>query len=248
MRIAVAGGTGVAGARTVQALGTGGHEAVVLARSTGVDIATGAGLTAALEGVDAVVDATSIQTVSARRASAFFESTARNLARAAREAGVPHLVALSIIGIDRVPGGYYEGKLRQEEVLGESDVPVSIVRATQFHEFAAQYLDRVRGRLVVVPRWPVQPVAAAEVGRLLARVATGAPVGRVELAGPRVERMADMVRQVADRRAPRRRVVELRIPGRAGRAMARGGNLPLTDGELGRQTFADWLRSTDRSD
>jgi len=37
-------------------------------------------------------------------------------------------VALSIIGIDRVRFGYYQGKLRQEAVLAESPVPVSILQ------------------------------------------------------------------------------------------------------------------------
>ena len=40
MRIAVIGGTGLVGGHAVQALGRAGHEAVVVARSRGVDLTT----------------------------------------------------------------------------------------------------------------------------------------------------------------------------------------------------------------
>jgi nucleoside-diphosphate-sugar epimerase len=48
MKIAVAGGTGVAGRPTVEALRALGHEPVVIARSTGVDLVSGTGLADAL--------------------------------------------------------------------------------------------------------------------------------------------------------------------------------------------------------
>src|ERR1035441_5817203 len=122
--------------------------------------------------------------------------------RTAAVAGVRHIVALSIIGIDRVPYGYYQGKLRQEKVLQESPVPVSILRAAQFHEFPGQYLAKLPGPVVIVPRWRAQPVAAREVGAALARIAAGDPVAMSELAGPREEIMADMIRQAARPRLP----------------------------------------------
>ena len=252
MKIAVAGGTGVAGRATVAALRAAGHEPVVLARSTGADLVSGAGLAEGLTGMDAVIDTTNITTMSARAAIGFFEATARHLTRAAGQAGVGHVVVLSIIGIDRVPYSYYRGKLRQEEVLGDSPVPVSILRTAQFHEFPGQYLARSTGRFVVVPKMRTQPVAVREAGAALARIAAGPPVPRSELAGPREEALADMVRQVVRARGERRRVIEVRVPGAAGRAMAAGGGLP--EGTLpygtelrGTQTFADWLREQQAS-
>ena len=241
MKVAVAGGTGVAGRWTVEALRADGHEAVVIARSAGVDVVTGNGLDAALAGVDAVIDATNVASSGRRASSEFFEATARTLMRTAEVAGVRHIVALSIIGIERVPYGYYQGKLRQEEVLAESPVPVSILRAAQFHEFPGQYLATMRGPVVIVPRWRAQPVAAREVGAALARIAVGDPVAMSELAGPREEIMADMIRQVARARGDRRLVVSVRLPGAAGKAMAAGGGLPDRPGLRGRQTFADWV-------
>jgi uncharacterized protein YbjT (DUF2867 family) len=241
MKIAVAGGTGVAGRWAVEAVRGDGHEAIVIARSAGADLVTGVGLEAALAGVDAVIDATNTTSSGRRASSEFFEATARTLMRTAALAGVRHIVALSIIGIDRVPYGYYQGKLRQEQVLAESPVPVSILRAAQFHEFAGQYLATMPGPVVLVPRWRAQPVAAREVGAALARIAVGDPVAMSELAGPREEIMADMIRQVVRARGDRRLVVSVRVPGAAGKAMAAGGGLPDRPGLRGTRTFADWV-------
>ena len=241
MKVTVIGGTGVAGRWTAQALRAQGHEAIVAARSAGVDLVTGDGLDAALAGADAVIDTTNVASSRAQASREFFEATSRTLMRAAQQAGVRHIVALSIIGIDRVPFGYYQGKLRQEEVLRESRVPVSILRAAQFHEFPEQYLARWAGPLVVVPRWRTQPAAAREVGTALARLATGVPVPMSEFAGPREELMADLLRQVIHARGARRLVTAVRLPGAAGRAMADGGSLPAGPGARGTQAFADWL-------
>jgi uncharacterized protein YbjT (DUF2867 family) len=241
MKIAVAGGTGVAGRWTVDALRAGGHETIVIARSTGADLVTGDGVTAALTGVDAVIDTTNLGSTGRRASIEFFEATARTLMRTAVTAGVRHIVTLSIIGIDRVPFGYYQGKLRQEQVLQDSPVPVSIVRAAQFHEFAGLYLAKVPGPVVIVPRWRAQPVAAREVGSALARIAVGDPVTMSELAGPREEIMADMIRQVVRARGHRRLVVSARMPGGAGKALAAGGSLPAGPGLRGTQTFTDWV-------
>jgi uncharacterized protein YbjT (DUF2867 family) len=241
MKIAVAGGTGVAGRWTIEALRADGHEVTVIARSAGTDLVTGDGLDAALAGVDAVIDATNVASSGKRASSEFFGATARTLTRTAAAAGVRHIVALSIIGIDQVPYGYYQGKLLQEKVLQESPVPVSILRAAQFHEFPGQYLDKLPGPVVIVPRWRAQPVAAREVGAALARIAAGDPVAMAELAGPREEIMSDMIRQVVRARGNRRLVVSVRLPGATGKAMAAGGGLPGRPGLRGTQTFADWV-------
>ncbi len=151
----------------------------------------------------------------------------RNLLTSGRAAGVRHFVALSIVGIDRVDYGYYRGKRVQEQLLLAEDRPSSVLRATQFLEFAAQLLDRMRGPVVFVPRMRMQPVAAREVGEKLAEIAVGEPMGRApDLAGPREELLIDMVRQVLKARSQRRLVVPMRLPGSVGRQLAGGGLLP----------------------
>jgi uncharacterized protein YbjT (DUF2867 family) len=238
MRIAVAGGTGVVGRHVVDVARERGHDVVVLSRSGGVDLTTGAGLAERLAGVDAVVDVTSVATQKRADAEAFFGGVTRNL----QAAGVPHVVALSIVGIDDVDTGYYAGKRLQERLLADGQVPWSVLRATQFHEFAEQALHFVRvGRFSLVPRMRSQPVAAREVGAALVDLAERGPSGRVpDLAGPEVHDMADLARRVAD---GDRRVVAVRVPGAAGRAMRSGGLLPAGDGPRGSITFDAWLAS-----
>jgi hypothetical protein len=50
-----------------------------------------------------------------------------------------------------------------------------------------------------------------------------------------------MMRRLAEARGERRRILSLRVPGAAGKALAAGGMLPGLDGLRGRQTFAQWL-------
>lgn len=243
MRIAVAGGTGVVGRRVVDAVRADGHEAVVLSRSTGVDLTTGAGLDAALDGADAVVDTSNVSTLSADASVRFFRAATGNLVAAAARAGTRHLVLLSIVGIDRMPHDYYAGKLAQEQVVEAAAVPWTILRATQFHEFAAQLYERARiGPLHVAPRARVQPVAAREVGAHLAAVAAGAAQGRAaDLAGPREERLDDMVKAYARRTGHRGWIPSVSLPGAQMKGMRAGLALPGDGATLGSRTFQDWL-------
>ena len=246
MRIAVAGATGVVGRLVVEEIRRREHEPVTVARSLGVDVLSGQGLAEALTGVDVVIDVLSTETMYAAKAIEFFATTSAHLLRAGHEAGVRHHVALSIVGIDRVPLGYYQGKLRQEEVVAAGPVPWTILRATQFHEFALQRLDAVRDRLVAfVPSMLSQPIAAVEVAAALVALAAGSPAGASpDLAGPEPRQMVPMARAIA--RADRRRqlVLPIRIPGSAGRAMREGALLPQADGPRGRETFEAWLART----
>ncbi|WP_078535450.1 SDR family oxidoreductase, partial [Streptomyces pristinaespiralis] len=197
MRVAVAGGTGLAGRHVVGELRAAGHEPVVLARSKGVDVTTGQGLAEALAGVEAVIDVTNAATLSRRKAVAFFEAASRHLLAAGERAGVRHHVVLSIVGIERVGHGYYQGKIRQEQVVAGGPVPWTVLRTTQFHEFADQLLDGMPGPLAVIPRMRVQPVGVREVARALTGLAEGPAQGMApELAGPREGWLLDMVRRL----------------------------------------------------
>jgi uncharacterized protein YbjT (DUF2867 family) len=243
MRIAVAGGTGAVGRHVVEAARRRGHEPVVLSRSAGVDLEAGTGVAEALAGAGAVIDVASVTATSAARSTAFFEAVTRHLLAAESAAGVGHHVALSIIGVPAAPYGYYAGKARQEELVQESAGGWTILRAAQFHEFAAQMVDRGRvGPVVVCPGMRCRPIAAAEVAEALVEIAEGAPRGvDRELAGPREESMPDLVRRwlhAAGRRTP---VLAVPVPGGFGRALRDGSLLPGPGAVLGSQTFDAWL-------
>jgi uncharacterized protein YbjT (DUF2867 family) len=218
-----------------------GHEAVVLARSTGVDLTSGAGVDRALAGSDAIIDVTNLNTTSRARSIAFFETVTTTLLRAAERAGVRHHVVLSIVGCDRVGLGYYAGKRRQEELVLTGN-RATVQRATQFHEFAEQLLARAAGPFAPVPTMLSRPVAAREVAELLVEVAAGPPLGIApELAGPEEKQMVAMARLVAKARGPRKLVVPLPVPGAVGHQLRHGGLLPTGPGPRGTQTFDEWL-------
>lgn len=242
MRIAVAGGTGLVGRFIVDQIRAGGHEPVVIARSAGVDILTGAGLDAALDGAQVVIDVSNTPAMRRPAATAFFTAGTRNLLAAGQRARVAHHVLLSIVGIDRLPMGYYAAKLDQEALVRSSGVASSIMRATQFHEFVPEFLARMPGPVVAMPRMQVQPVAAAEVAQALVRLATGAPAGTApEIAGPEQLELASLARRMLRARGSRRVVLSFRLPGAAGRAMAGGALLATRPGLRGQQTFGQWL-------
>ncbi len=242
VKVAVAGGTGLLGRLVVRELARQGDEGVVLARSVGVDLSTGAGTDAALSGCNAVVDVTNVTTTRRARAVAFFDAETRHLLAAAERACVGHAVALSIVGVDTVDFGYYLGKRRQEELLAAGPVPWTLVRATQFHEFAGQLVDRNVGPMVVVPSMLSRPVAAAEVAAHLVDLVHRGPQGvALPIAGPQTLAMLDMVRRYLAVVGRRRAVLPLRLPGRAGAAMATGRLIPDEPFQSGVITFDTYL-------
>lgn len=117
MRIAIAGGTGMVGRRITEAARERGHDTAVLSRREGVDVLTGQGLDAALEGADVVIDALNIGTQNARRATEFFTATSRNLLEAEDRSGTRHHIVLSIVGLEAADAAYYAGKLAQERLV-----------------------------------------------------------------------------------------------------------------------------------
>lgn len=243
MKIAVAGGTGTVGRHVTDLVRHYGHDPVVIGRSAGVDLLTGTGLPAALDGVDAVIDVVNTSTLSGKAAKAFFGTTTATLLAAEAAAGVRHHLALSIVNAATVSAGYYAGKALQEEEVRRGAVPWTILRATQFHEFAAQTLTRSsRGVVALVPVMRTQPVAAREVADRLLQLVLGSPRGDVpDLAGPKEELLIDMVRAYARAVRTRTSVIQVRLPGRMGQAMRGGGLLPSRAAERGTVSFQDWL-------
>jgi uncharacterized protein YbjT (DUF2867 family) len=243
MKIAVAGGTGTLGRHVVGFLAAAGHEPIVLARSTGVDLFSGDGFAAKLTGVDAVVDVTSVATTRADESERFFRAVTTNLLVAEEKAGVPHHLAVSIVGAARINMAYYAGKKVQEELVMAAHGRWTIARATQFHEFIFQVMPPgALGPLQIVPTIVSQTIAAAEVGAIVAGLATKPPAGLTpDIAGPKVERMADLIRRYLRAAGSHRAVLEIPFPGAWWRSLRDGSILPKGNVILGTQTFDEWL-------
>jgi uncharacterized protein YbjT (DUF2867 family) len=149
MKIAVIGASGLVGSKLVTKLDLRGHQAVAASPDTGVDTLTGEGLAAAVAGASVVVDVSSAPSFEDAAVLDFFDTSTRNLLAAEAAAGVGHHVALSVVGTQRrSESSYLRAKLAQEELIKESSIPYSIVRATQFFEFADDVASAL-GRIAV---------------------------------------------------------------------------------------------------
>ena len=253
MKLAVAGGTGTVGRYVVEEGRAAGHQLTVLSRSTGFDLSDDGvepALRRALEGVDALIDTTDPHTIARKSATVFFEGVTRRLQAVGSASGVLRLVTLSIVGIDRVPGwGYYLAKQRQEQVAREGPIPVTVVRATQFHEFPGEILRTTRfGPLALMMRMRTQPIAARTVAQHLVEAAADPSVDAgttLQIAGPTTYELVDLARRFLARRGARALVVPLHLPGAAGRAFRGGAVLPTPGVPTVGPTFDQWLDSED---
>lgn len=247
MRVVVTGGQGALGSQVMAALTAMGHDAVTASRRTGVDLTTGTGLDKVLEGADAVVH-TADSANPRSYAAVTVGGTRRVLDAAARQPSPPHVVTISIVGVDHHPYAYYRAKRSAEVLVEQSAQPATVVRATQFHSLVA-FFARV-GRLGPVTLglrgMRIQPVDIRWVGQRLAETATGprpdGPAQGRDLTGPDRFGLAEIARLVAvheGRRSPR--VLAIPAYGGAMRAFADGTILPGPDAETGGESFADWL-------
>ncbi|QEV16998.1 SDR family oxidoreductase [Streptomyces alboniger] len=235
----VTGGTGTLGRLVTERLRADGHEVRVLSRHSrpyAVDLREGTGLDAAVAGVDVIVHCASTPRGGDERA-------ARNLIRAARKAGVAHLVYISIVGVDRVPLGYYKAKLAVERLIEESGLGWTILRTTQFHDLVLRVLEGSAKLPVMLLPAGVddQPIEVAEVAERLAELAAAPPAGRVDdMGGPEVRGFPDLARAYLRASGKRRALLPVRLAGRTYRAARAGGH--LTPGRaVGKTTFEEYL-------
>jgi uncharacterized protein YbjT (DUF2867 family) len=242
MKVLIAGATGTIGTR-LAALLSDRYEIIAASRSSGVDTVSGNGLDAALHGVQVVIDVTNVRTRDPDEVLRFFESSARNLTRRGREAGVRHHIVLSVVGADRMDSAYMRGKVAQERAVVESGVPFSILRATQFFEFVAGFADLFAGGDGVrVPDANMQPIASEDVAAAVASVAERSPAnGILDVGGPEVMSIQDAVSRILQSRGDRRRVTAAREVTYFGASIDRDTLVPGPEAVRGRLSLNDWL-------
>jgi uncharacterized protein YbjT (DUF2867 family) len=244
MKIVVIGGTGLVGSRVVSELIEHGHDAVAASPNTGVNTITGEGVATALAGADVVVDVSNSPSFADADVLAFFTTSTGTLLTAEREAGVKHHVALSIVGAEKLPdSGYLRAKVAQEKLIHDSGQPYTIVRATQFFEFALRIADEATTDGVArVSTGIMQPIAAADVSAAVARAAQEEPVnGIVEIGGPQRIPMDEFLRQGLTAHGDTREVVADADALYFGTRLASDELSPGPDARLSTTDFATWL-------
>jgi uncharacterized protein YbjT (DUF2867 family) len=245
MKIVVIGGTGLIGSQTVAKLRQSGFEALAASPKVGVNTVTGEGLADAIAGARVVIDLSNPPSRDARSALEFFETSGRNLLAAEAAAGVQHHVALSIVGIDRVPGhGYYRAKVAQEKLIEAASVPYTIIRSTQFLEFLGGIADAsTDGRVIRLPPGLLQPIAADDVVTVVTEVALGNPRnGIIEIAGPERAQFNEIIARYLKAVGDPREVLEHPEARYFGGRLEEQSLVPLGEARLGRLNFEEWLR------
>jgi uncharacterized protein YbjT (DUF2867 family) len=244
VKIVVVGGSGLIGSKVVTDLRARGHEAVVAAPSTGVDVVAGTGVKEALEGASVVVDVMNSPSWADQDVLDFFRTTTSNLLAAESVTGVSHHVAVSIVGADALPdSGYLRAKVAQEELVEQGAIPYTIVRSTQFFEFLRGIADAATEAGVVrVSPAKFQPIASDDVATFVTDAALEAPVnGRIEIAGPDSLGLDAFVRTVLEADGDSRSVVADPHARYFGTELTDTSLVPLGEARIGRITFAQWL-------
>lgn len=243
--VLVTGGTGVLGRRLVDRLLAAGHTVRITSRDAaarapegvkvhGVDLRKGVGLAEAVAGAEVIVHAAS----SPVRSKKVEVKGAQHLVAAVGDAR-PHLVYVSIVGVDRHPFPYYRSKWRAEQAFEASDLPVTIQRATQFHNLLYEYLSLP---LSFLPHGSTfQPIDVSEVADRFAELVAAGPQGRVDdIGGPEVLDIDDLVTQYEEVLGRKPRALTVPAAGRIMGAFGRGVQT-CPDERYGTLTFRQFL-------
>lgn len=266
MKILVTGGTGHLGRVIVEQLKTDGHHVRILTRQPAADptiewikadLGDGSGIASAVDGIDAIIHAATNSPAAQRggfRPLDFVHSPTdvdidgtRTLLATAEEAGIDHFVHVSIVGLQHMAriNPYSRVKLAAEQLVRESAVPWSIVRATGFYWLLEKMLAKMSKKPVLLLPADVhmQPVDADEFAvTAAAAVADGQRGERGDFVGPQTLTMRELAEQYLAARHLRRPIWNIPLPRRAKTALEAGNTSP--GARQGEVTWADWLHRT----
>jgi uncharacterized protein YbjT (DUF2867 family) len=246
MKITVIGGSGLIGSKLVNLLGPLGHTVISASPNSGINSLTGEGLKEAMRGADVVVDVSNSPSFETDAVMEFFQKSTMNLLTAAIYANVKHYVALSVVGSERLPdSGYLRAKVAQEELIRVSGIPYTILRSTQFFEFAGRIAQAgVVGDEIHVSPAAFQPIAADEVVIALSDVVTAPAVnGIVEVGGPVRMPMSEFIRYYLDATEDSRQLIVDEHTPYFGAELNDEALVPGENARLGKIKFEDWFHT-----
>lgn len=251
--ILVTGGTGTLGRALVRSLLDNDRKPRVLSRRLrhsgdpdGVqwvtaDLLTGTEVADAVADVDAIVHCAT----NYRHPEDDVRAT-RRLIDTALRGGSPHLIYVSIVGVDKIPVKMYRIKNGIEGIVERSGLPWTIQRATQFHDLVLTIL-RTAAKAPVMPvpsATSFQPIDTADVAARLLELTGGPPRQRApDIGGPLVQTVEDLAQEYLHAAGKRRKVIAIRGPGAMARGY-RGGHHLTPDHPDGTITFEQYLART----
>lgn len=211
--VLVTGGTGSLGREVVSQLLTQQQTVRVVSRKSQPDLsdsvevvygdlASGSGLREAVNNVDTIIHCAS----DSSKAETTDLAGTRLLVRAIQDAGnTPHLIYVSIVGVDKAVAGYYRAKWEAENIVQQSRVPWTILRTTQFHDFVLQMIQSLGAdtlRSLPVPSGVrFQSIERSDVAQRLVELVAEGPSGLLpDMGGPQVLSLEEMVQAYLSRR------------------------------------------------
>lgn len=253
MKVLITGGTGSLGKNLVREALAAGSEVRLLSRRPrplkdvlyGVEWAQGEitsakGIRAALDGMDAVIHAAS----DPFNAAKVDVGGTEHLINAAKDAGISHIVYISIVGVDEIPYRYYRFKRQAEELIESSGLSYTILRATQFYSLADRFLSAAAYIPFLMPLptdFKFQCVDEAEVAARLVKCLKVGARGRVEdFGGPKITTLGEMTKIWIKKKGICKKLVRLPMPGEIADGFRAGLNT-ASNRMCGKVGWQDWL-------
>ena len=244
MKIVIIGGSGLIGSKLLNRLHQLAHTVISASPDSGVNTITGEGLSEVLKDADVVVDVSNSPSFEDKAVMDFFQRSTMNLLTAATYAKVKHYIALSVVGTDRLQGsGYLRAKFAQEELIRESGISYTILRSTQFFEFAARIAQSATiGNEVHISTGAIQPIASDETVAALTDIAINSPLNTtVEVGGPERMSMSEFIRHYLNTTGDSRQLIADEHALYFGTEINDDSLVPNKYARLGKIKYENWL-------
>ena len=255
-RVLVTGGTGELGSALVPLLLKDGHTVRISSRSprkAGYDpiiewaqtnFENGTGFAEAVKDVDIIIHCASS---SFKPQAVDIDGTAK-LLQVAEKADIKHFIYISIVGIEKIPFAYYKAKVKAEQIIEATNVPYTILRATQFHSLMERMflLPVVKMPLIgFLPKnFKFQLLDDQEAAQRLAELANEPPAGMVaDIGGPEVLTLNEIAQKWLSATGKKRLLINLPLWGKTADGFRKGyTNTP--ENCYGKITWDEWLART----
>jgi uncharacterized protein YbjT (DUF2867 family) len=203
-KVLVTGGTGTLGKAVVHRLLNLNYEVNVLssrqnsllpprAKIINGNLATNTGLYEATHKQDTVIHCAT----NAKEPQIIDVKGTANLLEAMKDNQTPHIIYISIVGVDKSTYPYYQAKAKVENMITESGISFSILRATQFHDLVLQIIqsfDNKTEAIQVPAGMQFQSIDVQEVAYHLVELVEKKTEGLLpEIGGPEVLNIEAMV-------------------------------------------------------
>ncbi|MCM3694531.1 SDR family oxidoreductase [Neobacillus niacini] len=249
MKVLVTGATGQLGSALLKQLKNTNYEVTITSRRKPdnlnfdwvySDFLTGEGLEAAINEMDVIIHTAT----SPRKDSKIIDvSEFGNFLNMCQH--IKHFIYPSIVGIENIPMKYYKHKYQAEELLKNSSVPHTIIRATQFHRFIESlFLSKPFFKKYFVPgNFRFQSVDVVDFANHLIKMIDDGPQGIADdFGGPEILTLREMADLKIKVNNESNNVVSFSFPGKLYKSFLEGKNTNEHK-KVGKLTFEEYLRN-----